>query len=388
MRSAEHAEILLALRFRPKLGGFASLNGVKLMPRNRRSVLIILFAALSGPAMFFAQPSQDTNPDKPGNQTSQCPTKPVADSGKPLDGRNRPLSIREKQTPCCDIDHGPIINISAEPESGGESISSPEKTPPSVFLSWLFGWQGLTFFFLIFFLIWPSRLRALLSPFRSFKLFGAEFVLNRAGGEEVEERMAELRQKEKEKFDNAIALRKMTPKFQKIVDDYIKPKLSQFDSLEIRATIHVQDLLFEDALYQLLDYYPSQGSGRGRSFSSRSGIIGKTWRLGKSQYAEVVPVDEERLILDWGMTRAEADRAGHGRQSFACVLMRSIDEKLGLIYFDSPSRKAFGNDKDSELWKDLEANITKGATETGLIADLSVLNRELIRPSAFIRIFS
>jgi hypothetical protein len=150
----------------------------------------------------------------------------------------------------------------------------------------------------------------------------------------------------------------------------------------------VQDLLFADALYQLLDYYPYQGSGRGRSFSSRSGIIGKAWRLGKSQYAEVVPVEEGKLILDWGMTRAEADNAGHGRQSFACVVLGSADEKLGLVFFDSPSPKAFGENKDSKLWTDLEASITKGAAETGLIVDLRALNLNLIRPSAFIHIFS
>jgi hypothetical protein len=358
------------------------------MPRTRCSVMIILFAILSSSVMLFTQSGQAPNPEKSAGQNSQHPTKPVDDRGSSLDGKNLPLSTAETEAPCCNTDNGPVINIAAEPESGEKSSSSSEKTFPSIFWSWLFGWQGFTFFFLMLFLLLPNRLRVLLSPFDSFKLFGAEFVLNRIGGEKVEERIAKLQQKEKEKFDNSIALKQATPKFQKLVDDYMRPRLSQFESLQIRATIHVQDLLFEDALYQLLDYYPSQRFGRGRSFSSRSGMIGKAWRLGESQYAEVVPVDQERLILDWGMTRAEADRAGLGRKSFGCVVLRGADEKLGLVYFDSPFPKAFGNDKDDQLWIDLEANITKGAADTGLIADLSALNRELIRPSAFIRVFS
>jgi hypothetical protein len=336
----------------------------------------------------FAQPGQGPSQESLGPQTSQSLTGSANDCKRSPTGGRKLTSTLEKQALYCDQDNRAVINIATEPRSGEKPTSTSEKIFLSSFWSWLFGWQFLTFFFLALFFLWPSRLKLLLSYFESFKLFGTEFVLNRVSGEGVEERVAALRQREKEKFDSAITQGKIILKFQTLVQECIKPHLEQFDSLEIRATIHVQDLLFADALYQLLDYYPHQGSGRGRSFSSRSGIIGKAWRLGESQYAEVVPVDEKKLILDWGMTRAEAEDAGHGRKSFACVVLGNADAKLGLVFFDSPSPKAFGENKDSKLWNDLEASITKGATETGLIMELSKLYLNLIRPSAFIHIFT
>jgi hypothetical protein len=49
-----------------------------------------------------------------------------------------------------------------------------------------------------------------------------------------------------------------------------------------RCTIHISDVAMQGYLYQLLDYFPA-GSGAGRAFSQRYGIIGKVWRSGKAQ---------------------------------------------------------------------------------------------------------
>jgi hypothetical protein len=45
----------------------------------------------------------------------------------------------------------------------------------------------------------------------------------------------------------------------------------------LRGTIHVNDVIFPDYLYQLVDYYPA-GGGAHRRFSQRYGIIGRSWR--------------------------------------------------------------------------------------------------------------
>lgn len=348
------------------------------MGRMHFYALILLFLSLSSTIRTFSQTTPSVNHTAPQQEAGPDPRQPSIET--PTSAANVQRSTSHGD--CC-----PVMNVAVEPRPVETSNPFPKPTFSLAFWAWLFGWPGLVFIVLTFFTIWPNRLRRLLSPFDSLNLFGAEFVLSRVGGEEVEERLARLRKIEQEKFDKTVNERQIDRKHHALIDEYMRPVIPGFNSLQIRSTIHVQDLLFEDALYQLLDYYPSQGSGRGRSFSSRRGIIGKAWRLSESQYAEVVPSSERELILEWGMTDSEADTAGHNRHSFGCVILRSGGEKLGLIYFDSPVKRAFGNDHNDPTWKTLEEALTKGVIETGIIADLRSLNRELIRSSAYIAIF-
>ena len=53
---------------------------------------------------------------------------------------------------------------------------------------------------------------------------------------------------------------------------------------DLRATVHVSDILFEHYFYQLTDYFPDNAAGgpAGRRFSERFGMIGRSWRLGTS----------------------------------------------------------------------------------------------------------
>jgi hypothetical protein len=204
------------------------------MPRTRLLILIMLFAIASSSMNAFAQSGQNPSQESSLNQSSQPQTGSVNDCKRSPAGSKAPTSTIEKQAPYCDQDNRAVINIAAEPRSGEKPTSPPEKTFLSFLWSWLFGWQSLTFFFLVLFLLWPSRLKLLLSSFTSFKLFGAEFVLDRVSGEEVEERLVALRQREKEKFDTAIAQGQINLKFQRLVQDCIKPHLAQFDSLGVK----------------------------------------------------------------------------------------------------------------------------------------------------------
>jgi hypothetical protein len=231
-----------------------------------------------------------------------------------------------------------------------------------------------------------GRLESILDRVHSLKVFGAEVVLNRQGGERIEGGLGKLRERAVSVFDKFVLSHHIDEKHKLLVNNYVKPLLANFESLEIRSTIHVQDVIFADGLYQLIDYFPAQGDGHGRVFSSRSGIIGKAWRLGKSEYAPSVPTDTEKLILEWGMTPEQALDAGHRRKSFGCVILGSLGDLLGILYFDSPKENAFG--QDQEQWEKIEEAAMKGAQETGLISDLRQMNRDIIRPSAFVQIFS
>ncbi len=117
-------------------------------------------------------------------------------------------------------------------------------------------------------------------------------------------------------------------------------------SEEIRATVHVRDVVFEGYLYQLLDYHPT-GSGKGRRWSSRYGILGRSWRLGSSLctnhalgYGAINP--ERELVESWGMTREEAQRGGlYKPTSCLCIVLNVGKRRVGVLYFDCQKEDVF-----------------------------------------------
>ena len=127
----------------------------------------------------------------------------------------------------------------------------------------------------------------------------------------------------------------------------LHPKEECKPGCDHRATVYVSDALYRDALYQLVDYWPA-GTGSGRRFSLRFGILGRAWRLEETLYAPRIPADRPKaLINSWGMTQEQAEMAGRGRQSFFCGVLR--DDKgvlVGVLYMDSMKPKAFPDIKN------------------------------------------
>jgi hypothetical protein len=131
--------------------------------------------------------------------------------------------------------------------------------------------------------------------------------------------------------------------------------------LDLRGTIHVQDIVFPEYLYQMVNYYPKSG-GAGRRFSQRYGIIGRSWRLGLSigegNAFEGNKNEEEVLIKEWGMTREEVRNPSRSRPAYLSVLLRGIDDSaslLGVMFLDSTAVKAFGDDNiATEIARELE----------------------------------
>jgi hypothetical protein len=169
---------------------------------------------------------------------------------------------------------------------------------------------------------------------------------------------------------------------------------------EYRCTIYVPDILFHEGLYQLLDYYPG-GSGRGRTFSLRSRMIGRTWRLAEARYEELptqlrrdrksleelqgrsyeptISTNAVLLIREWAMTIQEAETAGHGRKSFASVVLRHGANRVGLLYVDSPVEDAFE--------PGLLAEVELASERLGLTRALAELREEMSGRGPAIRIF-
>jgi hypothetical protein len=241
----------------------------------------------------------------------------------------------------------------------------------------------------------PENIARLFRPFKSVKLFSAELVLKESheAKAQAEETIGIYHHQVKSEFDLWIQRRAVKEKLRlaieeilPVINDARRTDSQSADLSNYRCTVHVRDLLFEESLYQLLDYYPAQG-GRGRTWSYRFGIIGKVWRSGKSLYAPEVPTDVQKLILDWGMTSDEAVRAGHERQSFLCVILKHENIPVGLLYMDSKEKNAFGDhDYRSNGFTLLEI-VAKVCEEQGLTATLNKIDEELRGRAPMIEIY-
>jgi len=168
----------------------------------------------------------------------------------------------------------------------------------------------------------------------------------------------------------------------------------------LRSTIHVPDILFDDTLYQLLDYYPA-GGGAGRAFPVRRGILGLAWRESDDELEGTVPVDNpENLIVYWGMTSDEATAAGQGRPSFLCVLLKDEAESpVGVFYLDSTTERAFGalpnarnpeatiSEEDEAKAKAIISAIKDCAKSLQLIDALGTLGMQMRSRGPQVRIF-
>jgi hypothetical protein len=221
-----------------------------------------------------------------------------------------------------------------------------------------------------------TRLKKLLSSFQSIKVFGNEFVLNNAAGRDAEESIKLFRKEIQEKLDGLSTQQGVSEKHQRVIDAHFP----EAHKLKMRSTIHVPDMLFADTLYQLIDYYPESEGRHGRIFSIRYGIIGKAWRLRKSQWAlNWIDPDgkkEESLVDEWGMTKEEAQKdIGEKRSSASLILYGVKGNPVGILYVESPSETAFGNPADQAT---LEKQILQTATVQQLIGALDIINKEIM----------
>jgi hypothetical protein len=217
--------------------------------------------------------------------------------------------------------------------------------------------------------------------------FGVELELNVETStvvrENAEETFSAYRTRIAREFDRLIHINAVNDLRREVVENYVVNALQPSAKRTFRCTIHVPDVLFEEAMYQLLDYYP-KGGGRGRAFSLRFGIVGRTWRLGDSQIQGSVDPGTRALVENWGMTSQEAAAAGQGRRSFASVLLRDdTGVQVAVFYIDAQEENAFGTE-DQE--RDLAAAVEEGARENGLTAVVASVSKEMRQRGPSIRL--
>lgn len=213
---------------------------------------------------------------------------------------------------------------------------------------------------------WNSRLRRIFGSgtrlIRKVSAGGVEMEISSEAVDEIRDKLRgsfrELVGSAREEFERMADLQNLDRHLEAVVEHALLPKIASGKPAGMRATIHVRDIVFRDYLYQLVDYYPL-GGGAHRRFSQRYGIIGRSWRSGKSHgtgnaFGELAST--ETLIEQWGMTRDETHGILNTRPSCLSVLLRVDSVPVGLLYVDSTARDAFGNNEAAQgLATNLEA---------------------------------
>jgi hypothetical protein len=227
----------------------------------------------------------------------------------------------------------------------------------------------LTLLFALAFIAYNSRLS---------RIFGAGTRLIRkisAGGVEIEINSETIEVVQKQlhgtfqdlvngaayEYERMASIQNVPTLLKNIIENHISEAIP-----DVRATVHISDVIFPEFLYQLVDYYPN-GAGANRRFSQRFGIIGRSWRSKKSHgtgnaFAGAGSVDA--LVENWGMTPREAHGQVHARP--ACLSIVICDQNIaqGILFVDSTQEKAFGDDENATRLAETIA-ISAGALQLG-----------------------
>jgi hypothetical protein len=196
---------------------------------------------------------------------------------------------------------------------------------------------------------------------RKIKLLGAEVELTeqtrrqiRGAARDLETALAEYREEINIEIERYVSRQQFDSVLKTLAEDIIKNTLpGEQLPAQFRCTIHIADLVIRGHLYQMLNYYPD-GTGRGRSFSERYGIIGKVWRSQKSIVVNTllanIPANASnaektsKITEDWGMTQDEAGKALKRPSYASCVILHE-NRRLGVFYMDSTKENAFPDEQ-------------------------------------------
>jgi hypothetical protein len=191
---------------------------------------------------------------------------------------------------------------------------------------------------------------------RSIKAGGVEMEISVEAADAVRKELrrsfGELIEDARVEYERMADVQNLDRLLASVVEDEIIAKVSGLSRSDVRATLHVRDIVFKEFLYQLVNYYP-KGGGAHRRFSQRFGIIGRSWRSGKSHgtgNAFGNTESEEALVELWGMTRSETHGVLQNKLSCLSVVLRAGGTESGILYLDSSKEDAFGNDAAAQTF--------------------------------------
>lgn len=256
-------------------------------------------------------------------------------------------------------------------------------------LGLLLGWPGILIT-LIAIASLSQRVRHLLASafrgVRSLKLFGNELILSEqtrtAVSQEVSSDFAAYRKTVEAERIRLVAALDIESLLARVFDDI--NNLENDLHGDVRCTVHIADVVFDNSICQLLEYYPRRptyGRDAGRCWTIRFGVIGLTWRTGKPQHAGSDDVsDADKLVREWGMTMDEVTTWAQGRKSLcAFPILTPEGSVAGVFYIDH-----------AEANKILPIHQEKAAgacEQHGLTAAVIEAAGELRRIGPFIKVF-
>jgi hypothetical protein len=241
-------------------------------------------------------------------------------------------------------------------------------------------------------------LQALSARLTKVSVLGVVFELTPDGAKKVqygvESALDDYRNRLQAEYDRQVQAKQVNDRLALVVEEAIKIARGGVPPTNYRCTIHVEDVLLVNALYQLVDYYPQARGSRGRRFGIRYGMIGKTWRLRVDQIAPNVfdgrgsiAAKVETLIKDWAMTHAEATAAAQDAiTAFVVVVIKEGGSELpvALLYFDSKTAEAFGDATEADKFA---AAVRAESDQRGLTKALIDIGVEMRQAAPKITVF-
>jgi hypothetical protein len=228
-----------------------------------------------------------------------------------------------------------------------------------------------------------THLSTILGRFRSVKFFGSEVTFTSEGARQLantaDEAFNQFRIQADREFKRQIHAYALRESLSRVFDSSDEHCGRIRKKEGFRCTVHIEDILFKDTLYQLLDYYPEPDGSAGRRFSVRFGMIGLTWRMARHEgHWNADARTDEDLIRNWGMTRDEALDRSRQKPSYLCVLLRTTKGMpIGVLFMDSKEPNAFGDNDDQiqQLAGQIHARCKSVGFQEGLEHVVSELRR-------------
>jgi hypothetical protein len=203
-----------------------------------------------------------------------------------------------------------------------------------------------------------SRIFGLAKVVRKIGVAGIEMEISADAVDHVRDQLrlsiSELFEKAEDEYRRMADVMRIYEHLERVMSEVALPRALKNNELatvrDLRGTVHVQDIVFKEYLYQIVDYYPPSG-GSGRRFPQRYGMIGRSWRLGESlgegDAFEGGKGEERTLIVEWGMVRGEVQANTRNRSAYLAVILRGVADRgfpVGVLFADSGTAKAFGDD--------------------------------------------
>lgn len=193
---------------------------------------------------------------------------------------------------------------------------------------------------------------------RKVSAMGFALELSDEGGQRLkinlEEEFGNFREQVNAEFNRQIDAIDAERIFHMVAEQVITPAMREFHEKSgnssdagFRCTVYVQDIVFNDVLYRLFDYYP-KGEGQGRTYSVRYGIIGKVWRSRSSECKANVTGERQRLIEEWGMTEKEA--VGQDARAYFAIVLRTgpAAPPTAILFIDTEAANAEDADQRAQ----------------------------------------